>query len=230
MASPSVLPIDYPTSCRSPYPVTAVKGLWVSATPSPTSHRWFPGFSAFNRVVHITAKGHPHSFEEHTDPVPERSSRWSQNMTQCVCMCHTASPTPYSSVSPRMGPLHDSDKVTFRVQRRLPLALPGHSITIATSKEYTLRSLLIMQERQGARKGDLFKPIVPSLKVELATLLDIRIPLKTNHADNVEATLLLQVREPTTTFVSKQWLREANKLRSKMDALQGDHVEEKIMV
>jgi len=152
--------------------VTAVKGLWPSSSPpSSTSSHWLPKITPFHRVVHITAEGDRYTFKEHTDPVSESSSTWNENTKQ-------------------MGPLLESDKVIFRVVKRLPL--PLSSTTVATSKEYTLQSLLTMQGKQGSK-------------------MDIRIPLQSNYPDNVEATLLLQVREPTTTFVSRQWLRDAKR-------------------
>ncbi|KAG5638434.1 hypothetical protein H0H81_012651 [Sphagnurus paluster] len=122
-----------------------------------------------------------HRSSYRTDSSPEAQSTWYENMEQ-------------------IGPVLGSDKVTFHVEQLL--GNPWLHKTIASSKEYTFESLLVMQGKQGDKKS-------------------ITIPLRSISDGGVDATLLVQVRQPTSKFVAKQANIEAEMLRRRRDLTRG---------
>ncbi|RDB25392.1 hypothetical protein Hypma_007450 [Hypsizygus marmoreus] len=95
---------------------------------------------------------------------------------------------------PQMGPLLENDCIIFHVEQHIAWASRrGRSTTIATSNEYTVSSLLTLQGKQGHEKY-------------------INIPLTSTVEGSIDATLVVQVREPTVPFISEQWLKDAERL------------------
>ncbi|KAG5646205.1 hypothetical protein DXG03_004031 [Asterophora parasitica] len=145
------------------------------------SHSKLTPRSVYKRSVHASCSG-AHVIHCQTDAVPE-GQPWYENTAQ-------------------MGPIVGTDKIKFHVERHTPWALKRRGSTIASSIEYTVDSLRVMQGKQPDRKS-------------------ISIPLHSEHDSRIEATLHLRMQEPTAEFISKQWILEARLLEQKMALVAG---------
>jgi len=178
-ASPSTF---HPTSPKSSAQLLNIQFHIASVNDLPLSSsiltRWL-----IKRSVHVTCTG-THDAERSTDAVAEVNSIWDENLGQ-------------------IGPVVATDKITFNVEKHTlwspMLWSPMRTTTIATSKEYTVDALLVLQGKRGEKKS-------------------ISIPLQLNHDASSDATLVLRVQEPTTDFVSKQWKEEAEMLERRREA------------
>ncbi|GLB37851.1 hypothetical protein LshimejAT787_0409020 [Lyophyllum shimeji] len=169
-ASPSTF---HPTSPKhaSSAPLLNIQFHISSVTGLPLAGSWHLTRRLTRRVVHVSCTGAGHDADRRSDAVAEADSTWDENLEQ-------------------IGPVVATDKITFSVEEHATWPVKRGTRTIATSKEYTVDALLVLQGKRGEKKS-------------------ITIPLRSGHDKNADANLVLRVREPTTDFVSKQWKEEA---------------------
>jgi len=103
---------------------------------SPLSPTFLKKYNEPQRVVHVSYEGEGYSGHDHTDAAPETYSMWSENLTP-------------------IGPVVPSDRFIFHVERRSPIPglRPNRQNFFASTKEYTLETLLTLQGKQGVGKG-----------------------------------------------------------------------------